>query len=158
MGFKRTNLLKSELQIRINIPSIGKALNFFLDLQSNQITIVVFIEAITVTLFKRSSTVAISSFLIVSWVVQDAPLSTMFSVIWYYMSQWTLFGWHFLMNKGANTVMDDGWVHSLAKTLPSLISNLWWTIVMDDWNLDENPLSKSIIPQIFSKEILIMLG
>ena len=48
MGFKRTNLLKSELQIRINIPSIGKALNFFLDLQSNQITIVVFIEAINI--------------------------------------------------------------------------------------------------------------
>lgn len=41
-------MLKSELQISINIPSIGKALNFFLDLQSNQITIVVFIEAINI--------------------------------------------------------------------------------------------------------------
>jgi hypothetical protein len=28
----------------------------------------------------------------------------------------------------------------LAKTLPSLLNNLWWNIVMDDWNLDENHL------------------
>ena len=38
--------------------------------------------------------------------------------------------------------MDDGWVHPLAKTLPSPIINLWWHIVMDDWNLDEKTLSK----------------
>ena len=37
-------------------------------------------------------------------------------------------------------VMDDGWVHALAKTLPPFVSNLWWNIVMDDWNLDENHL------------------
>ena len=29
-----------------------------------------------------------------------------------------------LMNKGTNIVMDDGQVHPLAKTLPSLVSNL----------------------------------
>ena len=27
---------------------------------------------------------------------------------------------------------------SLAKTMPCLVSNLWWNIVMDDWDLDEN--------------------
>ena len=49
-----------------------------------------------------------------------------------------------LMNKFANVnnVMDDGWVHSLAKTLPSLVNNLWWNIITNDWNLDEKPLSK----------------
>ena len=34
--------------------------------------------------------------------------------------------------------MDDGWLHPLAESLPSLVSNLWWNIIMDDWNLDEN--------------------
>ena len=34
-------------------------------------------------------------------------------------------------------VLDDKWVHLLAKTLCSLVNNLWWNIVMDDWNLDE---------------------
>ena len=29
-----------------------------------------------------------------------------------------------------------------SKTLPSLVNNLWWDIVMDGWNLDEKPLSK----------------
>ena len=24
------------------------------------------------------------------------------------------------------------------KILPSLANNMWWNIVMDDWNLDEN--------------------
>ena len=51
--------------------------------------------------------------------------------------------------------MDDGCAHPLAKTLPSLVNNLWWNIVMDDWNLDEKSLDKwqysqqhnSIIPQ-----------
>ena len=47
-----------------------------------------------------------------------------------------------LMNKFADTVMDDGRVHPLAKTLPSLVNNLWWNIVMDDWNLDEKSLDK----------------
>ena len=32
--------------------------------------------------------------------------------------------------------MDDGGVHLLTETLPSLVNNLWWNIVMDDWNLD----------------------
>ena len=45
-----------------------------------------------------------------------------------------------LMNKFTDTVMEDGWVHPLAKTLPPLVTNLWWNIVMDDWNLDEKHL------------------
>ena len=64
-----------------------------------------------------------------------------------------------LMNKWTNIVMDDGWVHPLAKTLPSLVSNLCWNVVMDDWNLDEKSLGKwqylqhckSIIPKYFIK-------
>ena len=71
-----------------------------------------------------------------------------------------------LMNKFIKTVMDNGWVHSTAKTLPSLVSNLWCNIIMDDWNLDENLLSKwqylqhckSIIPPKNYKEWQIMLG
>ena len=47
-----------------------------------------------------------------------------------------------LMNKWENIVMDDGWVHPLAKTLPSIVSNLWWSIVMDNWHLDEKSLGK----------------
>ena len=43
-----------------------------------------------------------------------------------------------LINKWTNIVMDDGWVHALAKTLPSLVGKLWWNIVMHDWNLDED--------------------
>ena len=46
------------------------------------------------------------------------------------------------MNKWINIVVDDDWVHPLAQTLPSLVNNLRWNIVMDDWNLDENPLDK----------------
>jgi hypothetical protein len=42
-----------------------------------------------------------------------------------------------LMNNWTNIVMHDGWVHPLSKTLPSLVSNLWWNIIMDDCNLDE---------------------
>ena len=38
-------------------------------------------------------------------------------------------------------VVDDGWVHMFAKTLPSLVNNLWWNVVMDhDWNLDGKSL------------------
>ena len=47
-----------------------------------------------------------------------------------------------LTNKSTNTVMDDGWVHPLAKTLPSLVSNFWWNIVMGDGNLDEKSVGK----------------
>jgi len=42
-----------------------------------------------------------------------------------------------LMNKVTNTVMKDGRVHPLAKTLPSIVNNLWWNIIMIDWKLDE---------------------
>ena len=42
------------------------------------------------------------------------------------------------MNKWTNTVTNDGWVHPSAKTLHSLVNKLWWNIVMDDCNLDEN--------------------
>ena len=47
-----------------------------------------------------------------------------------------------LMNKWTNSVMDDAWVHLVAKTLLYLVNNLWWNIVMDDRNLDEKSLSK----------------
>ena len=47
-----------------------------------------------------------------------------------------------VMNKWTNIVKDDGWVHPLAKTLPSLVNNLWWNIIMDDWDLDEKLLGK----------------
>ena len=46
------------------------------------------------------------------------------------------------MYKWMNIVMDDERVHSLAKSLPSLFSNLWWNIAMDDQNLDEKSLGK----------------
>ena len=46
------------------------------------------------------------------------------------------------MGKWMNTVMHDGWVHPLAKPLPSLANNLQWNIVMDDWELDEKSLGK----------------
>ena len=62
-----------------------------------------------------------------------------------------------LMNKWTNIVMDDKWVQMLAKTLRSLVINLWWNIVLDFWNLDKNHFSewhfllqyKSIIPTLF---------
>jgi hypothetical protein len=38
--------------------------------------------------------------------------------------------------------MDDGCVHPFVQTLASLVSNLWWNIVMDDWNLDGKSLGK----------------
>ena len=71
------------------------------------------------------------------------------------MDKWTI---------GVND--DDGWVHPLAKTLPSLVTNFRWSIVMDDWNLDEKSLGtrqylqhcKSIIPQNIYEEWQIMLG
>ena len=61
-----------------------------------------------------------------------------------------------LKNKWPNIVMNDGRVHPLAwKVLPSLINNLWWSIIMDDQDLDKKSLGKwqymqhykSIIPQ-----------
>ena len=62
--------------------------------------------------------------------------------------------------------MDDGWVHPLAQSLPSLINNMGWNIVMDDSNLDENHLvsdsklqhCKSIIFPRNYKEWQMMLG
>ena len=51
--------------------------------------------------------------------------------------QMTLF-----MNKSTNIVMNYKVVHMIAKTLPSLVSNLCWNIVMDDWDLDEKSLDK----------------
>ena len=38
--------------------------------------------------------------------------------------------------------MDDEWVCSFVKTLPSLVNNLWWNIIMDDGNVDKNSLGK----------------
>ena len=47
-----------------------------------------------------------------------------------------------LMNKRTNIVKDDGWVHPLAKTLPSLVNNSWWNINLDDWKLDRKSLDE----------------
>ena len=52
-----------------------------------------------------------------------------------------------LMNKWANIVMGDGPVHSLIKTLSSLVSILWWNIVMDDWDSKKNHLVSDSILQ-----------
>ena len=41
-----------------------------------------------------------------------------------------------------NIVMDDGRVHPLAKTLPSLVNNLWWNSIMRNGNLDEKTLGE----------------
>ena len=92
-------------------------------------------------------------------------------IIWYLVSYGNLchhgnFQMTLLINKWTNIGMDDGWVHSLAKTLPSLVNNLWWNIVMDDQILNEKLLGKrqklqhckSIIPQNTYKEWQIMLG
>ena len=40
-----------------------------------------------------------------------------------------------LMSEWANNVIDDGWVRALAKTLPSLVRNLWWILswVVEIW-------------------------
>ena len=47
-----------------------------------------------------------------------------------------------LTNKFTNIVMDGGKVHPLAKAIPSFVSNLWWNIVMDDWDLDVKSIAK----------------
>jgi hypothetical protein len=67
---------------------------------------------------------------------KSTTLNIIFSVII------VTFSMTLLMNKWTNIVMDDGWVHLLAKTLPSLVSHFWWNIVMDDWKLDEKSLGK----------------
>ena len=41
------------------------------------------------------------------------------------------------MNKWMDIVMDDGWVHLVAKTPALFIGNLWWNIIMGNWELDE---------------------
>ena len=76
------------------------------------------------------------------WLFVLTILNIILCAIWYCMSLMVTFGMTLLMNKWTNIVMDEGWVHPLAKTLPSLVSNSWWNVVMDDWNLDENPLGK----------------
>ena len=66
----------------------------------------------------------------------STTLIMIFSVIWIFF-QMTL-----LMIKFISIVMDDGWVHPLAKILLSLINNLWLNIVMDDSNLDDKSLGR----------------
>ena len=51
-------------------------------------------------------------------------LNLVLSVIWYSMSLMATFWMTLLMNKRTNSFMDDGWVHPLAKTLPSLVSKI----------------------------------
>ena len=67
--------------------------------------------------------------------------------IWYAVSYGILchcgeFWMTLLMNKWTNVDMHGGWIHPFAKILPSLVSNLWWNVVMDDWKLDEKSLGK----------------
>jgi hypothetical protein len=77
-----------------------------------------------------------------------------------------VFGMTLLMNRWTNVVVDNGWVHPLAKTLPSLVNNLWWNIVTDDWNFDEKHIGKcwylqhykSIIPQFFLQGMTNSVG
>ena len=68
------------------------------------------------------------------------------------------FGWHFLwIDLQILSCMMDEFI-PLAKT--SHVNNLWWNIVMDDWDPDEKSLGKwqrlqhckSIIPQKINKE------
>ena len=65
-----------------------------------------------------------------------------FSVVWCLMSLWLTFCVTFLMKKRTNIVVNDGGVHPLARTLLSLVSNLWWNIVMKDWDSDEKSFGK----------------
>jgi hypothetical protein len=62
--------------------------------------------------------------------------------------------------------MDDEWVQWLAKTLPPLVSNLWWNIVMDDEILINNQfvienisntMNLESLPKVY-KEWQIILG
>ena len=46
----------------------------------------------------------------------------------------------FWMTLRMNIVMDNGRVKPLAKPLPSLVNNLWWTMVKEDLKLDEKYL------------------
>ena len=73
-----------------------------------------------------------------------------------------------LMNKFTNIVQDYGWVHPLAKTLPSFLNNFWWNVVMDDWNVDANQLVSgeyrslqhflSLIPRLFFQGMTYNVG
>ena len=77
----------------------------------------------------------------INWAVDETTLNMIFSVIWYfYVTMVT--SWMTLMHKWTNGVMDGGWVHPLAKTLPCLAINLWFNTVVDDENLDEESLQK----------------
>ena len=75
------------------------------------------------------------------WVTLQRLILQSSGCIVFYVTMGT-FHMTLLMNKWTKFVMDDGWVHPLTKFLPSLVSNLWWNIVMDDWKLDENSLCK----------------
>ena len=71
-----------------------------------------------------------------------------------------------LMNKFTITVMDDGWVHPLAKTPPSHVSHLWWHMswMVEFWmknHLVSNSNCNTVnlrSPKKFYKEWQIMLG
>ena len=78
------------------------------------------------------------------FLVQDGRKYTKYD-IWCHMVSNVImvcFGMTLLMNKWTNIVMDDGWLHPLAKTQFAIVNNLWWIIVMDNWNLDETSLGK----------------
>ena len=85
----------------------------------------------------------------------DSCSSQKLHLVWVFSVIVVPFHWQFFGTKWTNIVTDDGWIHPLAKTMPSLVNNLWWNIVMDVWSLDDESLGdrqclqhyKSITPQ-----------
>ena len=87
------------------------------------------------------------------------------SVMWHFMSLWYLIYWHFFTKYVYMYVIDDeAWMKSMPlfeeffeKGIFYILSILQWNIVMDDYNMDENSLSKwqwlqhwkSIMPSLF---------
>jgi hypothetical protein len=69
-------------------------------------------------------------------------LNMIFSVMWVFNVTMATHRMTLFMNKWTNVVMKDGWDHSLPKTLPSFVINLWWNVVMGNWNLDGKSLGK----------------
>ena len=63
-------------------------------------------------------------------------LHWLISVIWPLMSLWQLFGWHFWRSSEQIGVMDE-FIHWPIPYRLFFVSNLWWNIVMDDWNSNE---------------------
>ena len=95
-------------------------------------------------------------------VTMRCALNIVFSAIWYFMSLWWFFKWHFLWLSlqvmstfsSSNANYRDKIWYIMHPTF------MWWNIVMVDWNWNETSLSKwqqlqhceSIMPKSFYKE------